>query len=104
MAWKKLRDFFGKKKADGKRSKRGVHLVNEEDGRKFTALTPSGKGEKYAKELKDGKRITNSFSPKFDDEGKQMNLTKEQRAYRVGYLEARKDSAKAYNAKKGGKK
>ncbi len=102
MSWKKLGIFWGKKKANGERRKNGVHLVNEEDGRKFTALNPSGKGAKYAKELKEGKRITNSGSPKLGEDGKQLGLDKQQRAYRSGYLQARKDSANAYKAKHGG--
>ena len=102
MAWEKKGIFWGKKKANGERRKNGVYLKNTEDGREFTALNPSGKGAKYAKELKDGKRITNSGSPKLDGNGKQMGLTKQQRAYRSGYLQARKDSANAYNATKGG--
>ena len=102
MAWKKIGILWGKKKANGERRKNGVNLVNEKDGRKFTALNPSGKGAKYAKELKDGKRITNSGAPKLDDNGKQLGLTKQQRAYRSGYLQARKDSANAYNATKDG--
>ena len=103
MAWIKNGIFFGKKKANGERRITGVHLVNDFDGRKFTALNPSGKGAKYAKELKDGKRVTNSGSPKLNVNGKQMSLTKEQRAFRSGYLQARKDSANAYKAKNGGK-
>lgn len=104
MAWKKIGIFWGKKNKSGKRTKNGVHLENTEDGRKFTALTPAGKGAKYAKELKDGKCITNNGSPKLNDEGKQLVLTKEQRAYRAGYLCARSDNTGAFNANKGGKK
>lgn len=100
MAWIKKGIFWGKKKANGERRKNGVHLENEKDGRKFTALNPSGKGAKYAKELKDGKRITNSGAPKLDSNGKQMGLTKQQRAFRSGYLQARKDNAEAYKATK----
>ena len=102
MGWKKTGTFWGKKKKNGERRKNGVHLVNTEDGRKHTVLNPSGKAAKYAKELKDGKRITNSGSSKLDENGKQLKLTKRQRAFRAGYLEARKDEAKAYKAKHGG--
>lgn len=103
MSWVKIGDFFGKKKKNGERRKNGVYLVNKEDGRKFTALNPSGKGAKYAQELKDGKRVLNDLeTPKLNDKGKQMKLNKSQRAYRAGYLDARKDNAKAFNAKNGG--
>ena len=102
MSWKKKGIFWGKKKANGQRRKNGVNLVNTEDGREHTVLNPSGKGAKYAQELKTGKRLTNSGSPKIGENGQQMGLTKRQRAFRAGYLQARKDNAEAYKAKNGG--
>lgn len=98
--WKVTGTFWGKKNKSGKRTKNGVHLVNTEDGTKSTVLTPAGKGAKYAQELKDGKRMTNSGAPKMGENGKQLGLTKQQRAFRSGYLQARKDSANAYKANK----
>ena len=45
---------------------------------------------------------------KADKDGVVMGLSDEQRSYRAGYLDARKDNAKAYKAnkkkKRGGKK
>lgn len=64
------------------------------DGNKdIVVLHPAGKGKKYAAELKNNKRYTNDSKPK------DKPLTKEGRAYRSGYLQARKDSAKAWKAK-----
>lgn len=104
MGCKITKIFWGKKNKSGKPTKNGVHLVNTEDGRRVTLLTPAGKGAKYAKELKDGKRITNDGSPKLNDKGEQLGLTKQQRAYRAGYLQARSDNSKAFKSKKGGKR
>lgn len=91
---------------EGKRMRAGTQISNE-DGEVRTLLTPAGKGAKYAKELKENKQFTNDgavkkhLSGKY--EGKEKRLTKEQKAYRAGYLDSRKDSAKAFNAKKKGK-
>ncbi len=77
------------------------HVVEMRDGRAVTLLTPSGKGKKYAKELKEGVRYTNDGEFKKTRDGKARKVTNEGRAYRAGYLDAQKDSAKAYKAKKG---
>ena len=66
----------------------------------FTFLNPARKAKKFAGELKRGKRYTNEGKPKRDSKGNHMTLTKEQRAYRGGYLDARKDNARAYKANK----
>lgn len=96
--------FWGKKKKNGERTKNGV-ILTDSDGVQKTLLTPAGKGAKYAQELKTGKRMTNSGAPKMDDNGQQQGLTKGQRAFRAGYIQARKDGAKAFKAKqKGGNK
>lgn len=89
---------FGKKK-NGKPRKDGV-TVTFNDGTKTTLLTPSGKGAKYARELKENRRITNDGVVKTDENGNEIPLTKEQRAFRAGALEMQKAASKAYKAKK----
>lgn len=71
-----------------------------------TLLNPQEKGMKAADELRNNIMLTNDGNIKFDSFGKPQKLTKEQRAYRVGYLVARNDSAKCYKAqqKKSGKR
>ena len=63
-------------------------------------LNPAEKGEKFAKELKNGFRFTNDGKVKKNESGKPIRLTKRQSAFRSGYLTARKDNAKCFNAKK----
>lgn len=58
-------------------------------GEKITIYNPAEKSKKYAADLKYGVD-TNS--------GKKLTTSK--KAWRSGYLAARKDNAKAYNAKK----
>ena len=69
-------------------------------GKIFTLLNPAEKGKKAAKELKTGKRYTNDGQPKRGKNGQQLNVTKEGKAWRSGYLNARKDNANAYKAKR----
>ncbi len=87
----------GAKRKDGRKVRSGT-VVTFNDGSSRTLLTPAGKGEKYAAELRNNQAYTNDFELKKD------GLTKQQRAYRGGYLDAMKDSAKAFNAKKKGGK
>lgn len=92
--------FYGKAKTkSGKPAKLGTKITNS-DGEVKVLLTPSGKGAKYASELKNGKRYTNTGTVKRDDKGKPLGLDCCQRAYRAGYLASRSDNAKAYNSKK----
>ena len=90
---------YGGTRVNGKKRKTGVNCTNA-DGEKFTLLNPSGKSAKYAAEIKRGVRYTNDGKVKRDDKGNAQKLTAKQRAYRAGYLDRGKDSAKAYNAKK----
>ncbi len=69
------------------------------NGKQVTLLNPSEKGAKYAKELKQGVKRTNSGSFKLDENKKAVHLTAAERAYRGGYLDAQKDSAKCWKAK-----
>ena len=63
--------------------------------KKFVTLSPKRKGKKAAYELKQGKRYCNDGTPKRGKDGKQLRLTKVGKAYRAGYLDARKDIGKA---------
>ena len=69
--------------------------VTRKDGKQITLLNPSEKATKFANELATGIRKTNDGNYKPDKFG-DVGLSKEQRAYRSGYLDARKDSAKAW--------
>lgn len=66
------------------------------NGRVF--LNPSEKGKKYAYELKHKTAITNDGQFKLDNNGKKIKLTKEQLAFRSGYLTHSSDSSKCFNA------
>ncbi len=76
----------------------GTSFIDSE-GKSKKLLTPHGKGKKYARELSTGVRETNIGSVKKDKKGAVMMLSEKQRAYRSGYLDAQKDSAKAFKAK-----
>lgn len=67
-------------------------------GKEFTFLNPSEKSAKYSIELKENLLVTNNLTTKLNKNGKAQFLTNTQRAYRSGYLDARKDNAKAYKA------
>ena len=76
---------------------------NTKDGVKtITLLNPSERAEKYVDELKTNSRFTNDRSSYKADKNGDVSLTKEQRAFRAGYLEARKDSANAFISKHSG--
>lgn len=96
--------IYGKRTTkSGKRVRGGTEItVADADGvaSKKVLLTPAGKGAKYADELKNNRRITNEGQPKTNSCGCVQELTPEQRAFRGGYLQAQKDSAKCYKAKK----
>ena len=63
-------------------------------------LNPGEKALKYAIEIKHKKALTNNGRRKIDKKtGKQVRLTKEQLAYRAGYLAHQKDSNRAFKAK-----
>lgn len=74
--------------------------VRTKKGNTITLLNPAEKGEKYAKELRTGKKYTNDGAVKKDNKGKVIKLGKKERAYRGGYMDARKDNAKAYKSKR----
>lgn len=70
--------------------------ITTKKGKTITLLNPSEKGEKYADELRNNIRYTNDGKYKADKDGVVDSLSKTQRAYRSGYLDARKDSANCY--------
>ena len=79
------------KKARFNKQTAGVKCTTK-SGKLFTLLNPSEKASKYAVELKTGANVYT---------GKKLKKT--QLAHRSGYLQARKDNAKCYNAKKRGR-
>lgn len=76
----------------------GGKKFKRKDGKEITLLSPKGKGKKYAAELRTGMHFRNDGEYKPDKNG-EIGLTKEQRAYRSGYLDARKDIGKAFEAR-----
>ena len=71
-------------------------IVKTKSGKEIRLLTPSQKGAKAATELKKGVKLTNFGKVKRNKDGSPRKLNKAERAYRGGYLDARKDNAKAY--------
>ena len=69
--------------------------VTTKKGKTLRFLNPAEKARKFANELSTGIRKTNDGRYKADKNG-DVGLTKEGRAYRAGYLDARKDGAKAW--------
>lgn len=66
-------------------------------------LNPSRKGAKYAHELRTNTRFTNSGQPKKDKKGNHLTLNNNQRSWRSGYLQSRKDNSncwKFFNSKR----
>lgn len=68
-------------------------------GKSVTLLNPAEKGEKYANELRTGVKQTNEGVLKTDRDGCPISLTEKDKQFRVGYLNARKDSANAWKSK-----
>lgn len=75
--------------------------VRNRKGNEVILLNPAEKGDKFADELRNGVHLTNDKRVKFRKNGKPRKLNDTEKAYRSGYLAARKDSAKCYNAKNG---
>lgn len=80
----------------------GGKKVKTKNGKTITLLNPAQKARKFADELSTNMHFTNDGEYKPDKNG-EIGLTDNQRAYRSGYLDSRKDCAKAhkYNEKKG---
>lgn len=64
-------------------------VVRTKKGNKIVLRNPSEKGKRYARQLKSGK---------VQETGKTLSNT--DRAFRIGYLTARSDNAKAYKSKR----
>lgn len=79
----------------------GGKKVRTRKGKEVTLLNPAQKGAKFAHELKFGCKVTNDGNAKVGKDNDIVTLDKTERAYRSGYLDARKDSANCYNYKKG---
>ena len=74
--------------------------VKNRRGKRITLLNPSEKSRKFAVELKHNVAITNDGIKKKTKTGKVKHLSDTQKAFRSGYLQARKDNAKAFIARK----
>lgn len=61
--------------------------IKTKTGKKIVLLNPSEKAKRYARQMKNGK-VTET--------GKRLSRT--DLAWRAGYLQARKDSANAFNS------
>ncbi len=67
---------------------------------RWKPLNPARKAKKYAYELKNNIRVTNNNVIKTDKvTGEALPMTDKQKAYRIGYLAARKDNARCYTYK-----
>lgn len=96
----KKKPLFGRRRtAKGRQERIGTVVMNS-DGEVSVLLTPAGKGTKAAFELREGVKVTNDGTVKMDNNGNPLKLTAKGRAWRAGYLAARKDNAKIYNRKK----
>lgn len=68
-------------------------------GKEITLLNPNEKAAKAAKELTTNCHFTNDGDTKKTEFGGIKVLTSQERAYRMGYLAARRDSADVHLAK-----
>lgn len=73
-----------------------MFLVKTKEGKDWALLNPSEKAKKYARELKEKKKYTNTFILNTDEKGKPLSFKHVERYYRTGYLNARKDSANCF--------
>ncbi len=74
--------------------------ITTKKGRRVTLLNPNEKARKFADELGNGVHQTNDGHLKFGKDGSFSKLSDTQKAYRSGYLDARKDSARVYKYNK----
>lgn len=79
-------------------SKEGTDITDKKTGKTVRLLNPDEKSRKYATELKFGYAKTNRNETKRTANGKAIKLTNTQLAYRAGYIDRGKDSAKCFNA------
>ena len=81
------------------KDKKRVVVERTSDGKKKTFLTPTGKVAKFKAEIANNARITNDGKRKKTDSGAPMKLTKAQKAYRKGYIQALGEQSAIYNKK-----
>lgn len=62
-------------------------------------LNPAERAQKFSIEMRHKRALTNTGKRKYDSNGRPIRLTKEQLAYRAGYLAHCKDSNKAFRSK-----
>ena len=74
-----------------------VELLDKKSGKFIRLLNPSEKSKKYVNEIKDGICLNNYGQRVKTKSGKDKRLTDLQRSYRIGYLQARKDSVAIFN-------
>lgn len=79
----------------------GKTILTTEDGKVIRLMNPAEKAKKAAYELKTGIKYTNLGEVKTDKNGNPLKLKPKEKSWRSGYLSARSDNAKAFNAKKG---
>ncbi len=91
--WNKVKPVKGK---GGKQI--GTRVRNNETGKELTLLNPHGKFAKATYELEHNVRLTNEGEVKLDKNGKPLQLTEVQRAYRAGYRSHVIDETKAYKS------
>ena len=82
------------------KDKKRVVVERKDDGKQKTLLTPTGKVSKFKKELEHGIGITNDMKKKKTESGKDKKLTKAQKAYRRGYIQALGEQAAIYKKNK----
>ena len=78
------------------KSKKEVVVERIKDGKRKTLLTPTGKVAKFKAEIENDVRITNDHKRKKTADGKPMKLTKAQKAYRKGYINALGEQSAIY--------
>ena len=67
-------------------------VVTNKNGKMVILLNPNEKAEKFALEMKTGKKFTNALDYKCAKSGEVMQLNKAERAYRAGYLQHARES------------
>ncbi len=73
-----------------------VVYQSEKTDKTYTLLNQQGKIGKFSAELKGKQRYTNDGKVKVNKYGQPSKLSRSQAAYRIGYLNACKDSARIY--------
>ena len=80
------------------KDKKRVTIEND-NGKQKTLLTPTGKVAKFKAEIANNVRITNDGKRKKTKDGVAMELSKAQKAYRKGYIQALGEQAAIHKKK-----